>query len=396
MEKLYPLFEIAELIAKEKSCGLTASENEILQNWLLEGKNNKTIYKRFHQENWVLTEFDELKKFDVTKAYAKVELHLAPKTKEFKIPNYLKYAAAVALFIGLSYIIKNHYDQPKTQVYSQNLILPGKQKAILVTSSNQKIVLDSSGKKQIMKSDLVDIENTGSTLSYSKNELVSRTEAVPEYNTLITPRGGEYTLVLSDGTEVMLNSDSKLKYPVVFDNNVREVTLEGEAFFKVKKSDKIPFVVKTNNINVTVYGTVFNVSAYNNESFVQTTLVEGSVGVNIRSSKSSQETRIKPRQQLTYYKSSDNIETKEVNTSQFIAWTKGMFVFENEPIENILKVLSRWYDFDIEFENENIKIQRFTLSIGRYDNVSKILDMISSSSNLKFSTTGNRIKIYLK
>ena len=97
---------------------------------------------------------------------------------------------------------------------------------------------------------------------------------------------------------------------------------------------------------------------------------------------------------MSYNKDKDNKELKEVNTDQYIAWTKGMFVFENEPIENILKVMSRWYDFDYKFSEEILKNQRFTISVGRYDNVSKILDMMSISSNIKFSAQRNTITLF--
>lgn len=170
--------------------------------------------------------------------------------------------------------------------------------------------------------------------------------------------------------------------------------MEGEAFFEVTKSDKSPFIVKANNVNVTVYGTVFNISAYSNESKVQTTLVEGSVGVSIINNKTLSGQKIKPGQQFIYDKGTGNIATKEVDTEKYIAWAKGMFIFENEPIENILKVMSRWYNFQFEFKDDSLKNQRFTLSFGRYDNIFKVLNLISISSDVKFSVKENLITVY--
>jgi ferric-dicitrate binding protein FerR (iron transport regulator) len=397
MEKLYTIFEIAGLIAKEKTVALSALENETLQKWLAENESNKLIYKKLQDGENLINEINELKKFDAKIAFKKIEQIISTERKQPKIfrfvPNYIKYAAAVAALIVCSYLIFTKVNKPETSHFSASTIMPGKQKAILITANNQKIVLDSSADKQIIKDELAAIIQSGSTLSYNKNDSVDNSKNVTEYNTLITPRGGEYTLVLSDGTEVILNSGSTLKYPVVFNDNTREVNLEGEAFFKVAKSQTTPFIVKTNDENVTVYGTVFNVSAYSNENMVKTTLVEGSVGVSLNN-KAEPSVKIKPGQQHSYDKSTGNTETKEVNTEQFIAWTKGMFVFENEPIENILKVMARWYNFDYEFKSDNLKKQRFTLSLGRYDNVSKILDMMSISSNLKFSAKGNSITVY--
>ena len=215
------------------------------------------------------------------------------------------------------------------------------------------------------------------------------------YNTLITPRGGEYKLILSDGTEVLLNSGSKLRYPVVFNGNSREVELEGEAFFKVAKMHKT-FIVKADKINVTVYGTVFDVFAYENEDKVRTTLVEGSIGVSVNGNNVNKGVKIKPGQQFSYDKADGSNETNEVDVERYIAWTKGMFVFEDEPIGNILKVMSRWYDFDYEFKDEVLKNQRFTISLGRYSDASRILELISASSNLKFQMQEKKIIVDMK
>jgi ferric-dicitrate binding protein FerR (iron transport regulator) len=397
MEKQNRIFEIARLIAREKTDILSAEEKEVLQNWIAENEANRKLYNDLQNVENLINELNELKNFDVIKAFQKVEQIISKERKQLNIfrfaPNYMKYAAAIAALVLCTYLILSEINKVRTDQIAQSTIVPGEQKAILITADNRKIELGSSDEKQIIKDELADIVKSGSTLSYNKIDSIDNPINVTEYHTLITPRGGEYTLVLSDGTEVTLNSGSKLKYPVVFNNNSREVALEGEAFFKVTKSRKTPFIVKADNINVTVYGTVFNVSAYNNESIVQTTLIEGSIGVSINSRIES-EAKVKPGQQHIYNKDNGNTETKEVNTEQFIAWTRGMFVFQDEPIENILKAMSRWYNFDYEFKDESLKKQRFTLSLGKYDNVSKILDMISLSSNVKFSTNGNSIIVY--
>ena len=398
MAGLSKIFEIARLITKEKIDKLSDSESKILQYWLAENDNNKSIYKKLQDEQNLINEINELKRFDEINAFQKVQQKITTQKiqpKVFRIvPNFVKYAAAAAALVVGSYFILTKINKHETVHYEASTIMPGKQKAILITSGNMQIVLDSSNKEEILRDGLTNIIHTGSTLSYNKSDTIDNVKNVTEYNTLITPRGGEYTLFLSDGTEVILNSGSKLKYPVIFNHKNREVELEGEAFFRVTKSKESPFIVKTNNVNVTVYGTIFNVSAYNNENLMQTTLIEGSVGVSLNDSQSESEVKIEPGQQLIYNKGNGNTETKEVDTEQFIAWTKGMFVFENEPIENILKIMSRWYDFNFEFKDSGLKNQRFTLSLGRNEEINKILEMISSSSNLKFSTRGNSIIVY--
>lgn len=161
--------------------------------------------------------------------------------------------------------------------------------------------------------------------------------------------------------------------------------MEGEAVFKVTKSDKTPFIVKTKSINVKVYVTVFNVSAYNDEEEIKTTLAEGSIGINILNDISSPEIKIKPGQQNIYNKIEGNTETIEVDAGQYLAWAEGMFAFENKPVEDILKIMSRWYTFDYEIAEPAIKNQRFTFSISKYENALKIFEMMTASSNLKFN-----------
>jgi transmembrane sensor len=400
MEKLYSFLKIAAIITKEKTGDLSVSESNELYQWLHENGSNRAIYHKLSNDKALANELTELQKFDTGKAYRKVEKLIAADKKQVRsfkwIRNYLKYAAAV-MFIAISgYYIFSGIHKPVEAEIRQTTIVPGKQKAILITSNNQQILLDSSSISQIITSETAKIVQNGSSLNYSKNDSVDYSEHDIAYNTLITPQGGEYTLVLSDGTEVMLNADSKLTYPVVFTGKSRQVVLQGEAFFKVAKSQETPFVVLANELIVNVYGTKFNVSAYNNENQIQTTLIEGSVGISVTNTPAATDKKIVPGQQFTYYKNNGITETKEVDTGQYIAWTKGMFIFENEPIENILKVLSRWYAFNYEFQDHILKNQRFTFNLDKYDDIMKILNMIAASSNLKFTSDENLITVSAK
>jgi ferric-dicitrate binding protein FerR (iron transport regulator) len=398
MEKLYSLFKVAEWIAKEKSGNLSEPEKEQLQYWLNENEQNKAVYERLQDEDVLVNELKELEKLDKEKAFQRIEKIIAEsKPKSIKLfPKYLKYAAAIAAIAVGSYFIIHKNIEPAKQDVAQVVINPGIQKAILVTDNGNEIQLDSSGIKQIVKDDMANVVQSGSTLSYIQVDSPSTKQVTVAYNTLITPRGGEYKLIMSDGTEVLLNSGSKLRYPMVFNGNSREVELEGEAFFKVAKMQEKNFVVKTDKVNVTVYGTVFDVFAYDNDDKVRTTLVEGSVGVSINGNTTNKGVKIKPGQQFSYDKSNGNNQTQEVDVERYVAWTKGMFVFEDESIESILRDLSRWYDFDYEFKDESLKNQRFTINLGRYSNASRILEMISASSNLKFQLQEKKIIVDMK
>ena len=239
----------------------------------------------------------------------------------------------------------------------------------------------------------MNITDTSYTLSYASIDSLQTGTNELEYNKLIIPRGGEYTLKLSDGTEVILNSETNLKYPVLFAQNERKVYLEGEAFFNVKNSKETPFIVTINDVEVKVYGTSFNVSAYTNENDIKTTLVEGSVGVSYPNNKDKPEQKLKPGQQFCYNKNTGKFNLKTVNTDLYTAWTKGIFVFENEPLDNILKKLARWYNFEFEFKDNKLKYQRFTGDLRRYDDIKKILDMISIASQVKFKIENTKVII---
>lgn len=399
MENIHPLFKIAELIAKEKIGELTDTERELLNVWLAGSENHKIFYERLRNGKVLVNDLLALQKFDSSKAFETVEEAINAQKKPGRFTGifrvYSRYAALAAVLVGLSLLTLIIYKQSDKDKITQTILIPGSQKAILI-SGNQQIVLNNSMQKQIIKNDLARVENAGSTLSYSlKDSLQNKLTAIT-YNTLITPVGGEYTVVLSDGTSVKLNAASRLEFPVVFGNKAREVRLQGEAYFNVAKSAHVPFIVKITNLDIKVYGTTFDVLAYADENAAQTTLLEGSVGIKLNNIEGQAETKIVPGEQFVFHRGTESTEIKQVNTDQYVAWTKGKFVFENESIVNILKVLARWYNFEFTITGEQIKKQRFSLTLNRYDNASRILNLISASSSLKFEIHENKITVSAK
>jgi ferric-dicitrate binding protein FerR (iron transport regulator) len=190
------------------------------------------------------------------------------------------------------------------------------------------------------------------------------------YNTATTPRGGQFQLILSDGTKVWLNAASSIKYPVVFKGNERKVELTGEAYFEVAHNKKKPFKVISNGQTVEVLGTHFNINAYNNENAVRTTLLEGSVRV----STGDKNKVIKPGEQAQLKNGDFQIAAVDVN--EVIAWKNGLFQFKDANIIDIMKQLSRWYDVDIKYEG-SIPDRKFSGSISRNVNASQLLDILS-------------------
>lgn len=208
-----------------------------------------------------------------------------------------------------------------------------------------------------------------------------------ECHTLEVPRGGEYTLVLSDGTRIFLNAESKLKYPVNFMGNTRKVVLEGEAYFEVCRDTLRPFIVETKQVQVDVLGTSFGIRAYASETKVMTTLVTGKV--NVRAD--GKQLTLKPSEQAVFYKKSDSLILMTVNPELFVGWKDGRLVFDNCQLEQILADLGRWYSFDVFYTNPAAKEIPFSLNIRKHEKFSKVLELMQETGKIHFDMTKNTV-----
>ena len=208
-----------------------------------------------------------------------------------------------------------------------------------------------------------------------------------DFNTLVIPVGGLYELELSDGTRVWLNSVSQLRYPVQFTGKERKVYLSGEAYFDVKTDSLRPFVVESGGMNVRVYGTEFNVTAYRDEK-LRTTLVQGKVGIKVDGEK---ELLLRPGQMAEYDVQTKHLEVQEVNTYLYTAWKEGTFAFKDETIEEIMGRLSRWYDLNVFYANEEVKKQLYDGIIPQVKDFEDILRMIEGTATIHFEIKGNTV-----
>ena len=207
------------------------------------------------------------------------------------------------------------------------------------------------------------------------------------FNTLVIPVGGLYELELSDGTRVWLNSVSQLRYPVQFAGKERKVYLSGEAYFDVKTDSLRPFVVESGGMNVRVYGTEFNVTAYRDEK-LRTTLVQGKVGIKVDGEK---ELLLRPGQMAEYDAQTKHLEVQEVNTYLYTAWIEGTFAFKDETIEEIMGRLSRWYDLNVFYANEEVKKQLYDGIIPQVKDFEDVLRIIEGTATIHFEIKGNTV-----
>ncbi|MEO5892492.1 MAG: FecR domain-containing protein [Ferruginibacter sp.] len=242
--------------------------------------------------------------------------------------------------------------KPATQV--ENDALPGKQGAILTLSNGQQIILDSAGNGKLTSQGSTVIVNNNGQVAYDIRGAVSG-EIL--YNTMTTPRGRQYQLLLSDGTKVWLNSESSIRYPAAFAGDTRSVTITGEAYFEVApavvksaggEDKKIPFIVKAENMEVKVLGTHFNINAYQDEESIRTTLLEGSVQVTIP----GDATVLTPGQQSKIYKRGPIKLVENADLEEAVAWKNGVFSFNDADIQSVMRQIGRWFDLVIAYEGE--------------------------------------------
>ncbi|WP_439584982.1 FecR domain-containing protein [Dyadobacter bucti] len=289
-----------------------------------------------------------------------------------------KIAAAVVLVLGLGwYWWGGQQDAklakaPDTQSDFRDLP-PGGNKAVLTLGDGSSIVLDNAGNGNLAQQGGTDIIKSGSgELVYNSGKTRG---SAPVFNTIETPKGGQYHVVLSDGTGVWLNAASSLRFPTVFTGTERRVEIKGEVYFEVAHNKQMPFIVKAAETEIAVLGTHFNVMAYSNETVMRTTLLEGSVKV----SRDGFSAMLTPGQQARMRVTSGSIEVlKDVDTEKELSWKNGYFQFEDENLESIMRQVSRWYDVEVAYEG-NTSSERFTGRLPRNSNVSKLLKILSLS-----------------
>lgn len=266
-------------------------------------------------------------------------------------------------------------------------IKPGGNKATLTLADGSVITLDNSTRGLVTNHDGVDVQQI------ENGQLVYRitgnnNDSAPVINTISTPLGGQYQVVLQDGTKVWLNAASSLRFPTVFSGNNRIVEITGEAYFEVAKNPAKPFKVNFNGNTITVLGTHFNVMAYGDETKSKVTLVEGAVKL----ANTTGNTQLTPGMQAIIRNNNSTIYTRTANIEEAIAWKKGYFLFENENIESIMRKISRWYDVDIAYDG-NMRGKEFTGGISRFKNVNEVLDMLELTESIRFKVEGRRIKV---
>ncbi len=272
--------------------------------------------------------------------------------KVFSTRRWMSVAAIFLLIIGGAFLLKTTLGIGNSiasiDIRYKNDVAPGSNKAILTLGNGSKIDLVNT-KDGIIESDKgVKIDKAGETVIYKSNSpKYSTSETV--FNTITTPRGGQYQLALPDGSKVWMNNASSIKFPVAFSGNTREVVLSGEAYFEVAKNPNKPFIVHVNDLEVKVLGTHFNIMCYSDESSIKTTLIEGSVKL----SKGNLSELLYPGKIASFQHQSFTVADADIE--QELAWKNGYFIFNKSDIETIMRQLARWYDVNVNYEGAKPK-----------------------------------------
>jgi transmembrane sensor len=297
--------------------------------------------------------------------------------------------AAILLFICTGGYFWLKSKQPglqstKDQPFVQNTIVPGGNKALLTLADGSHIELDSTQQGTLIKQgDAKVINMDRSVLTYNAGN-GSGKEII--YNTLTTPRGGQYQLLLADGTKVWLNASSSIHFPVAFAGKERNVSITGEAYFEVAPNAAMPFTVTAKGTTVRVLGTHFNIMAYEDESSVNTTLLEGSVKV----FKGTKQAILTPGQEARINQRGE-IKTGEADTEEVMAWKNGWFQFNSLDIRQIMRQVSRWYDVDITYEG-NIPTSHFSGMVSRGNDITQVLK-IMQGGDVNFNISGRKLMV---
>ena len=379
---------VYELISGKLDDRLSPMEETELSDWLAEDVKHEKIYAEIKK----IRDQVKLLHRDFTPDTENVLKRVKRgRGRSIGFRYWWKYAALFILPLGVALILWQGMKNESVEVHRQFSAVsrPGGERAILKLYDGKTIMLDSTMKSSLIAHEAnVRIEmDSNHLLRYSSYDSIGITDA-NKNNELIIPKGGEYQVVLADGTKVWLNSASRLIYPQSFMGKERRVVLSGEAFFDVAHDAERPFIVETSRMNVKVLGTRFNVNDYDDNEEVSTTLVNGSVEI---FSGGQQAFRLVPGEQA--YGKENELEKREVNVRLYTSWIDGKFLFNNTELEEIAKQISRWYDVEIFFSSENVKKVRFTGAIVKFKPLEDLVRMIESTSQVRFSVKGRTIVI---
>jgi ferric-dicitrate binding protein FerR (iron transport regulator) len=377
MDKTERHIYIAGLISKLITERLSTDEQAKLDNWIKESDDNRRFFDELTNPAKLEHELEKEDQVSTEQAWENMRQRLGDEpvlVKPVRNIGWFQLGLAASLLIaGALALILHHprnidLHRQSLQLASQLTRVQSTHQPILILGNGHKVVLNKSSQLSMREKDGSLLSNADSTLKYDSRKSDNQ-EIV--YNTIVVPRGGQYQLILADGSKVWINSASSLRYPTAFSGKTREVYLDGEAYFEVAHNANSPFKVKTARAEVQVLGTHFNVNAYQDEAACKTTLLEGSVEVKTPTG----DQIIKPGQQDVANSDGSQIVDSNVNLEEEVAWKNGLFFFKDAGIQEIMRQACRWYDLKVAYEGPAPDI-RFTGKMSRKVNAAGLINIL--------------------
>ncbi len=392
---------IRVLIAKYLTNELSEAEDISLQQWINDSAANKAMFDSLTNSDLWLQQLHEWVVDEENKeaVWQSIQNKRQPRPggSAFNLFR-VSIAAAILVAIGIIIFWVQTRKETKPAIVQETKptnhdVAPGGFKARLTLADGRTLILDSAGIGKLTEQGSMAVMNKDGQLAYQPTTGKSTTII---YNTLSTDKGEIYSLRLSDGSRVWLNSASSIRYPVSFSGNDRPVEITGEAYFEITHDATMPFKVLAGGMETEVLGTRFNINSYKDEAMIRTTLLEGKVRATKRETSKENSVILKPGQQAQLSTGGKAITvTSDVDMEEVLAWKDGKFVFNDVAIEEVMRQLERWYDVEIIY-GENMKNKTFHINgqISRYSNASKTLEMLEATGWLHFKIVGKKITVW--
>ena len=373
------------LLVRSMNGELSEEEKASFEEWMTDWK-----HREYYERMVAKWNEDVVHETNMPRVMLRLDSMLKEQKRQRRLTlrrKWLGWSAAAVLLLGIGglFMIENRAIEVENVTVAE--ITPGESKAILVLADGTNVNLDKTTDTARLAIGVAEIIRNEGKITFTGDGEAGELA----YNTVIIPKGGEYHVVLSDKSEIWLNADSELKFPVNLKGRERRVILSGEAYFKVAHDTERPFVVETDLGNVRVYGTEFNVKRYMGEKEIKTTLVEGSVGFCKKDDKENY-IKIKPGFQISY-ENGGNPVVQEVKVDNEIAWKSKQFRFERCPLNEIMNDVMRWYNVDISFSDETLKKLYFTGTLNRYAKIETLLRFFEEGCDIKFEIKGRSIVV---
>lgn len=386
--------QIKELLYRLSIGACTPAERKILEKWAAGNKQRIDLLERLGDPDYIADRLNRRMFVDSSRPKADMTNRLK-KNRPRHYGVIISVAATITVIFTFATVFLMLNSNQRLTVSNSDMAETTAEPVALESihhgTTKAKLTSSSGVSKLLTAADTAGIQNIVRTKNVSQS---STDDDIAEL-CLDVPRGGEFKVVLEDSTEVWLNSETTLRYPEVFGPEERRVEVIGEAYFSVRRDTSRPFIVESKGQAVRVYGTTFNIRSYNDDEITYTTLETGSISLR-KTDEPGGEIFLSPGHQALFDRNAKTVDMKVVDPAIITCWRNGQFVFEEQPLKNIMKDLARWYDFEYEFTDPDIENIVFMGSIPRYKDFASAISIIQKSGRLKFDFDGKKVMISRK